>query len=564
MKKEALFHQEESQYCFPLSSKEVVIRLRVAKSDIFDEIKIIYGSKYDFYINQLSALMTKKYDDELFTYYEVILILKDVRLVYVFELINKGKKYYYCEEGIYSKYDYSLAYYNCFQLPYINEIDIPKKIKWLEKAVIYEIFIDRFYQGNLTKKQEYINLKTNDKPLPNSFAGGDLKGITSKLDYLIQLGVNTLYLTPVFKSISNHKYDIIDYYQIDDMFGSEEDFKELINTAHYKGIRIILDAVFNHVSALSKQFKDVINKGKTSKYYNWFIIHGDVIENNNYEFFGVCPYMPKWNTSNKDVRQYLINIGKYYVQKYKIDGWRLDVSDELSHNFWFHFQEQIKEVNKECVLIGENWHDAKSFLRGDQFDSIMNYAFTKALLDFLAYRKLNAKGLVARLNALRMRNNDIINAMMLNLLDSHDTNRFYTEVKKNQDTLLQGLAILFMYDGVPCIYYGIEIPLQGGYDPLNRACFPWDKLDYSSNYFKTLNTLIKLRNNDVISKGSLKLNAKDKLFIIERSLGNNTCKLIINNSKENVLIHTDKLVVSNKYHNNYLEHGGFVIMEVDS
>jgi Glycosidases len=165
---------------------------------------------------------------------------------------------------------------------------------------------------------------------------------------------------------------------------------ELINKAHSMGIKIILDAVFNHCSEDLIQFQDVIKYKSKSKYYDWFIIHSD--EPFNYETFAACKYMPKFNTSNKEVQNFLIEAGCYYVREFDIDGWRLDVSDEVSHDFWRIFRKKIKELKRDCILIGENWHDANKFLQGDEFDGIMNYAFTKACLDFYAFDALTPIG----------------------------------------------------------------------------------------------------------------------------------------------------------------------------
>lgn len=199
-------------------------------------------------------------------------------------------------------------------------------------------------------------------------------------------------------------------------------------------MRIVLDAVFNHCSDELMQFQDVKEKGRASEYYDWFVIHGDKpdAEAKNYEMFASCEYMPKFNTSNPEVQEYLCNIGVYYISKYNIDGWRLDVSDEVSHDFWRKFRKAVKAVREDCIIIGENWHDASNYLKGDQYDSIMNYAFTKACLDYFATGRLKAAGMADKLNDLLARNTDTVNGMLLNLLDSHDTHRFFFGGGKKQ------------------------------------------------------------------------------------------------------------------------------------
>ena len=418
MREQAIYHKPETQYAYALSKNRVALRLRTAKEDA-PAVQVIYGGKYDFAKVRISAPMRLACSDRLFHYYTAELELDDVRLVYVFALTEGGKTYYYSEDGLTETFDFTLSYYNAFQLAYLNEADLHVPVGWMQDARFYQIFIDRFARGNFQKDDSYINLPWGERPTPKSFAGGDLKGIAQELSYLKELGVNALYLTPVFRSVSNHKYDTADYYQIDEMFGGEADFSNLIARAHAAGFRIVLDAVFNHVSEKCVQFQDALQKGRRSQYFDWFLIDGDKVDAHkvNYACFAACDYMPKWNTSNTQVQDYLIGVALHYMKKYKIDGWRLDVSDEVSHAFWRRLRAAVKEERADCVIIGENWHDANAYLHGDQYDSIMNYAFTKACLDVFAFGALNAQGFAQKLNELLMRNTDTVNGMMLNLLD---------------------------------------------------------------------------------------------------------------------------------------------------
>ena len=354
----------------------------------------------------------------------------------------------------------------------------------------------------------------------------------SKLDYLKELGVNALYLTPIFCSISNHKYDISDYYNIDAQFGTNADFKMLVDEAHKKGIRIVLDAVFNHCSELLPQFQDVLKHGKKSPYFDWFLIDGDSPDGDalNYEVFAFCSYMPKLNTSNSSVQEFLADIAVYWIEQYDIDGWRLDVSDEISHDFWRMFRKKVRAAKKDCVIIGENWHDANSFLQGEQYDGIMNYAFTKACLDYYAFEVFGAQDFAWKLNQLLMRNTMQVNNMMLNLLDSHDTDRFYTSVKKDKDKVLSAIAVMCMFVGAPCIYYGTEIPLEGGYDPDNRRCFDWDSTHWDKTYRELLQRLLGLRGEKEVQKGEVRIWAQKDLFLLSRASEENEIVLMVNQS----------------------------------
>lgn len=475
MNEQAILHKPETEYGYAINRNTVCLRIRTSVEDA-PEITVLYGGKYDFWSSQREEAMVNAYQDRLFRYYTARLQLEDLRLVYVFRLQQGGKTLYYSEDGLTEDYDFRQNFYNAFQIAYLNECDLHKPVPWLRDACFYQIFVDRFCRGEAHKDEGYINLPWGEKPNPGSFAGGDLAGIRKKLPYLKELGINALYLTPIFQSISNHKYDIQDYYTVDPMFGDNRAFAQLVEAAHANGIRVVLDAVFNHVSDQCRQFQDVLARGKASAYYDWFVIHGVAVDQKqqNYECFASCGYMPKWNTSNPEVQDYLLGIAVHWIRHYHIDGWRLDVADEVSHHFWRRFRQAVKAENPQCAIIGENWHNANAYLRGDQFDSIMNYAFTKACLDFFAFRALDAKGFARKLNELLMRNTDTVNTMLLNLLDSHDTHRFFTQVGQDKTKLESALAVLYLFVGVPCIYYGTELAMAGGYDPDCRRTMDWE------------------------------------------------------------------------------------------
>lgn len=539
MNEQGILHVPNSKFCFPLGENTLVLRLRMDRRDHVEKVEAVYECKYEIHEKQRSVEMEKKYEDRLFSYYETVLTLDDVRLAYIFRIWENGKFFFFSEDGLSDSYDFSLGYFNFFQFPYINAADVHEEVKWMRGAVFYEIFVDRFCRGDDRKNTDYINMEWGEKPHPKSFAGGDISGIIEKLEYIQSIGVNALYLTPIFKSISNHKYDISDYHVVDQQFGTNEDLGRLVKEAHSRGMRVVLDAVFNHCSELLPQFQDVVKRGKESPFYDWFLIRGENPdrENLNYEVFAFCEYMPKFNTSNQEVQEFLLNIAVSWIEKYDIDGWRLDVSDEISHDFWRAFRKRVKEVKKNCVIIGENWHDANCFLQGDQYDSIMNYAFTKACLDYYAFGTFDAGEFAWKLNHLLMRNTDQANRMMMNLLDSHDTDRFYTRVRRNKNRLLSAVAVMCMFPGAPCIYYGTEIPLEGGYDPDNRRCFDWDESHWDREYHQKFTELLGLREVETIQSGSIRIEARSGLLVISRSL--ETEKLVLLSNQSGVPVHVD-------------------------
>ncbi len=558
----SILHIQDSQYCYALNENTVKVTLRTDSDDTFDEVNLIYGNKYDYYLVRKKAVMKKTFTDAFYDYYTVTLKLDDVRFVYIFELVHDGKPYYFSEDGLSETYDFAFAYYNSFQLPYINRIDVMPTVEWMKNAVFYEIFVDRFNSAD-KKPEGYVTLKWGDKPTNKSFAGGDLRGIIKKLDYLKNLGVTALYLTPIFTSVSNHKYDISDYLKIDPAFGNEETFKELVEEAHKRGIKIVLDAVFNHCSENLAQFKDVVKKGRASEYYNWFVIRGDEIKDGNYEYFGVCKYMPKFNTSDENVQKFLIGIATHWIKNYGIDGWRLDVSDEVSHDFWRHFREEVKRVKKDCVILGENWHDSYPYLKGDQFDGIMNYALTKACMDYFANGSLDAEGFAKRLSGLYVRNTRQVNSMMLNLLDSHDTHRFYTLVNENKDKLACALAVIYMHTGSALIYYGTEVPLAGGYDPDCRRTMDWNIEKNHGVISELCKKLASVRQDEIIAEGDISFCSHDGLFVLERRFNNDRLKLTVNDTGKPVKVNLEgRDLASHNYCGGVLDKFAFVIEKI--
>lgn len=531
MNKHAIYHRPESNYCFAVSKSRLTLRVRFAKGEKLDSLSVLYNTKYDIATERYREEMSFLCSDGDYDYYFATLDLHDARVAYVFEFTVPGsdEKYYLCESGVKAGYDFSLAYYDSFQFAYINENDIIQNVEWLNSAVFYQVFVDRLEMGCAEKDTSYINAKWGDKPTPRSFFGGDLDGVCRHLDRLKSLGVTALYLNPIFKSPSNHKYDTVDYYEIDEMFGGEAAFSRLVGACRERGMRIMLDAVFNHVSEDFYPFRDVKKFGRASKYFDWFIIEGDEIspKRDNYECFSACKYMPKLNTACPEVQEYLVGVARHYMTKYGIDGWRLDVSDEVSHDFWRRFRREVKSIDPDVALIGENWHNSESYLSGDQLDGIMNYGVTKAFLDFFARGSTSPVEFAEALNAQLMRYTDTTNGMMFNLLDCHDTDRFYSEVGRNGQKLLCALCALTFLPGSVNVYYGTELLLEGEYDPDNRRCFEPSRLTDPEiiRVNEKISEILRLKAVPAIAHGDVRIYAKGDLAFIERTYLGQTATL---------------------------------------
>lgn len=566
MEKSSLIHYSDSIYSFPISDKEIEIKLLTKKDDDIKKVELIYNDKYFFHEEVFSKVILKAYSDALYDYYVIRIKLDDVRFAYIFKItLLNDEEYYFSESGVNKFYDIKKGYYDFFQVSYINDVDVIKVNKKFANRVFYQIFVDRFFSSP-QYKNDRVNINWGDKVTSKTIAGGNLKGIEEKIDYLKDLGVDALYLTPIFESESNHKYDITDYYQVSKDFGSNIDLMNLVDELHRNDILIVLDMVFNHISSKSNFFEDVIKNGKKSKYYNWFIIHEDEVDINkkNYETFGSCNYMPKLNLNNPETQDYFLEVSKYYVTKYKIDGFRLDVSDEIPHEFWLRLRYELKKIDKDFILIGENWHNSQSYLNsGKELDSIMNYALTKEMINFFAYKKTSVQDFKNNIVSLLNRYKRNVNYNLLNLLSSHDVFRFINECSFDDESFILAYAFLFVYIGIPCIYYGDEFALEGGYDPDSRRCFIWDekskKRNLKANSF--IKKFIKLRKQEDCAEFEFKISVCGELLIVTRNGKDKVIKLIINNTNTNQIINlTGEIYSSLNLENNVLKNNGMVIL----
>lgn len=473
--------------------------------------------------------MERRFRDSAYDYYSCSVPLTDTRFAYVFELLTpEGRSLWLSEEGLTESYDHNLSYFNFFQYPSQFPCDQLRRRDWTGEAVAYQIFPERFAVGEAENAAKAVNRRWGEKPTPKSFFGGDLAGICRKLPYLEELGVTFLYLTPVFCSPSNHKYDTTDYERVDPAFGGNAALKELIDGAHRRGIRVMLDGVFNHLSWLHPFFRDAKERGGRSPYYDWFFFS----EDGTYRTFASVPYMPKLNTANPAVIAYFSSIAVKWMRDYGVDGWRLDVSDEMSHRFLQRFREAVLAERPDAVIIGEDWHTAARYLNGDEYDGVMNYGFTKACLDLLAFDRLTPSGFRDRLIRLYHARSAAASENMLNLLGSHDTDRFLTWVGGDARRYRAAAAMMFFYPGIPCVYYGDEIGLEGGYDPDNRRCFDWNEEHWDRETRALIQRLARLKRQPALSAGRFALEEDGGLLRFIRSAPGQMLTLTVNPSAE--------------------------------
>ena len=410
---------------------------------------------------------------------------------------------------------------------------------WTKDAIFYQIFPDRFCRSERYRAiGKFVPWDT--LPTRENMFGGNLAGIIDKLEYIASLGVNAVYLCPIFKSNSNHRYHTVDYFEIDPVLGTLKDFDNLVKKAHKLGLRVILDGVFNHCSRGFFQFNSLMELGKNSPYVDWFHVHGWPLHaysgKPNYDCWWGFPALPKFNTDNPDVREYLFSVGEYWMKR-GIDGWRLDVPNEIDDDsFWQEFRRRIKAINPEAYIVGEIWDEPSRWLKGDQFDGVMNYPLRRAVLAYLFDEKpINLAEFAKRLRDAFPKDRF---GVPMNLLGSHDTIRLASLPCSNLQRVKLALAILFFLPGAPCVYYGDEIGMEGGKDPDNRRTFPWGKLSDGrrSPIFRFLNELITLRNEErVLRDGKLEIAYHAGNLNIVRSLGRKKMTLVVSAAKPDPL-----------------------------
>jgi glycosidase len=331
--------------------------------------------------------------------------------------------------------------------------------------------------------------------------------------YLRDLGVTALYLNPVFQSASNHRYHTYDYFRVDPILGGNGALRRLVDACHLRGMGVVLDGVFNHCGRGFYPFHHVLECGAGSPYREWFDIHSFPLnaytgnENPNYAAWWNLPELPKLDTRNPDVREYLLQVGEHWI-RFGADGWRLDVPNEIDDDeFWREFRRRVRAANREAYIVGEIWDDASRWLQGDMFDGVMNYPAARLILglvggDSLAplphgpYRiaPIGVREFAAGIERLVAQDPAGWAASQLNLLGSHDTPRVSTMLAEDETSVRLAYALLFFLPGVPCIYYGDELGLTGGQDPECRGTIPWDRIvgDPGERY-RFLATLSRIR-----------------------------------------------------------------------
>ncbi|EGT3801211.1 glycoside hydrolase family 13 protein [Clostridioides difficile] len=583
--KESILHIPMSNYAYGYDRETLHIRLRTKKNEA-KRVILRIGDQYVWDkggagVGNLNAsgvgwsggtniVMSKEVETELFDYwiakckplnkrsrYGFIIEGQEEKLLFtekrIIELGNENDEKELCEIG------------NFFGYPYLNYIDIPKVPNWVKDTVWYQIFPDRFANGDPSINPEGVD-KWGAIPTRDNFTGGDLQGVIEHLDYLSDLGINGIYFCPITIGKTNHRYDTVDYMEVDPTLGDKETLKKLIEEAHKRNIKIMLDAVFNHIGYYSKQWQDVVQNKENSRYKNWFYIKDmskidtpiEQIDEKNipYETFGCEKYMPKLNTENSEVIKYLLDVGKYWIQEFDIDAWRLDVSNEVDHVFWRKFREEVKKVKPDIYILGEIWHGSLPWLMGDQFDSVMNYLMSEAMKKFFCTDEINAEEFKYMINDVMVSYPIQVSEVIFNLLGSHDTTRILTYANGNIDRFKLAYMFMFVQTGCPCIYYGDEIGMEGELSSISegqRKCMEWNEEKWNKDIFDFMKKIIRLRKENKelrsISNEWVLVDKENGTIILKKE----SISIIINNSSKNIILTLPDYLANKKVKDLYEE-----------
>jgi cyclomaltodextrinase / maltogenic alpha-amylase / neopullulanase len=493
MQLEAVYHRPKLNWSYAYDKDTVHVRLRTKRDDV-EKVTLVALDKYAFLETQAALPMTKLTSNDLYDFWEAEAKPPFRRLQYFFILQQGNFTTYLTDHGF--KPERPIQPLGLFEFPYLNAADVFAPPEWVKDAIFYQIFPERFANGDSALNPEDVEDWGGD-PTRSNFFGGDLEGVIQHLDHLVELGITAVYFTPLFEATTNHKYDTKDYLKVDPHFGTNDKLKELVRECHARGLRVLLDAVFNHCGGTFEPFLDVKKNGAASPYADWFHIREFPLDVKDriptYDTFAFEPIMPKLNTEHPEVKKYLLEVARYWVEDVGIDGWRLDVANEVDHAFWRDFRKVVKEKNPEAYILGEIWHDSMMWLQGDQFDAVMNYPFTGAVLDFFTKGITDSKQFADAIGTQLAAYQRQVQEVAFNLLDSHDTPRLLTLSGGNKSKMKLAALFQFTFMGTPCIYYGDEVGLEGGDDPGCRRCMEWDEMKQDLSLFRFYQELISLR-----------------------------------------------------------------------
>jgi glycosidase len=560
------YDENDRAFCNPLPNEEVQFRLITQHG--FSEAVLVYNDG-----TVQGAPMGLLAEDSRFLYWETTIRPARASVVYSFALKTSDDRIvYFCKHGI----DHAVEPLDRWHL-YLEQTQPFTTPEWMHGAIVYQIFPERFANG------EHANdppgtVPWGSPPAWLEFQGGDLQGVTDRLDYLQELGVDVIYVNPINASPSTHKFDAADFYHVDPAFGGDEALHALVAALHERDMRLIVDASFNHCHPSFFAFQDVVANGPDSPFWDWFTIYehpikvryrpevasdkpsrqadqyikwlkafskmtdiplervagpGPFVEPTYLAWYGVLD-MPKLNQSNPETRAYFLDVAAHWLREFDIDGWRMDVARHIEPDFWIGFRRVTKAVKPDCFLLSEIWGNTTPWLQGDQFDATMNYIFRDLCVSYFASGEIDTRAFVDGVTRMLALYAPQVQAVTHNLISSHDVERFL--YLSGEDIQRLKLATIFQMTipGAPGIYYGDEIGMSGANDPDCRRAFPWDRPEaWNREMLATVGELTRLRRTyPALRQGTWRpVWVGDEAFAFERSTADQRILVLVNRAK---------------------------------
>lgn len=584
----AVYHEAKSKFAYMFDRNTLHLRLRTARGDV-PSVTLVGGDPFRWIQSKEDPThwewdktaasiepMQLEYQTTLHDYWFIAVRPQWKRFRYAFLLEKGNQKFLYGSRSFYDlnrqpDAQFETSYF--FNFPFLNHEDLFQAPAWVKDTIWYQIFPERFADGDSSNNPQNSLPWGNEEDMIYNFYGGDLQGVIDDLDELAELGINGIYFTPIFESPSSHKYDTTNYYKIDPAFGTNKLFGELMEKAHQRGIRVMLDAVFNHCGWFHPFWQDVVKHGRESRYYDCFFIEREPVINFeveegkipkvgsdervhlNYATFAFTPLMPKWNTDHPLVKEHLLGAIRYWTETYKVDGWRLDVSNEVPHAFWREFRQMLKQINPEIYILGENWDNSYPWLMGDQFDGVMNYELTYPIWFLLGEpdrvkQKYDVVQYQEAINQLLANYPKHILPAMYNLIDSHDTPRILSICGDQIEKVKLAYLLQFTFAGAPSVYYGSEVGLAGP-EGHNRRCMLWDEGQRDLDLRSFVKNLIDLRKRfSIFSTVDLKwllIDSEQQSFIFQKIDDHHKLIVVVNTKKDAVALSIPEEIKNKAY-----------------
>lgn len=595
MEKAAIYHRPESEMAYLAGKNQFRIRLRTKHSDVH-QVEIIYGKLDQIRKQKLGQApddtevirlnveaMQCILKTDLYDYWEVTIPVKvRERTQYLFHLIgdHDGELLYDAVNVRVYMADF-LEKSTPFNTPYYQNMFLTQSSpEWMKHTVWYQVMIDRFADGNENNEPLEKARWDLDKSTIDNFYGGDLRGIIDHLDYLDELGINGIKLSPIFASYSNIKNDPIDLYDLSYMYGSKEEFREFVQKAHQRGMRVMVQLPLDRMSDMSLQWQDVQRDGAQSRFASWFKIRQFPVQapaeneapDKNYLVTEQNIHMPKLNLQSPAVQQYLLETARYWIETFDIDGWEILNADEIDQTFINLVTQQMHSIKADFVVTGEYQYLPNGDLSKGYIDSANNVLFYTIMHDFFISHQLNVTDMISRINDTLMKNTVHINQTLINEVENFQTPRLISECNGEEDLARAIIAFTFMQIGIPSLMYGTEVGVSGKEFPENLAPMKWKDEDQSKEMLQFMKKAIAMRREyaDLLNDGTLEwgqLSNKYRYFTLTREFENQKLFCLFNfgyGSVKVVIPQNSEIVLSQNLmqDENKIAQNGFVILKV--